>query len=431
MHRLKPSADIGGEKLWESRLSSETPTLMPDLKFHNLVFGRDLGVGSFSTVRYARVVRPGGKTFLSQWDEVAVKVISFDIIKKHGYGENILREICCLRQLGHPSIARLISSFKWRDGIYMVLEYGSFGDLHSYIRRNGPILSMSQVRVILGEIATALLTVHESGFVYGDLKPENIVITATRHIKLADFGACRPVTRDAMDMLVQSRDALLKMRSGDWKPPTSSNIECGGDLDDEHILNPKTFEGTTVYLSPEVIANVGSGPTYLSDAWAFGMTMYFIMFGRLPAWSADITSGVGHFNVADAILKDGNIFESATDSHSLIISLLELDSSKRSTIAEIMNHPFFDEDQDIRKLYKRQLGDDHLPGVSSDTSAGGGGNESQWEKRQLSKIWTSQPIDYALSVSFSSNNASDCHEPGHCSSMTETNLEKNSPFIVL
>ena len=34
----------------------------------------------------------------------------------------VAREIATLRLMSHPGIARLVSSFKWRDGIYLVLE---------------------------------------------------------------------------------------------------------------------------------------------------------------------------------------------------------------------------------------------------------------------------------------------------------------------
>lgn len=35
--------------------------------------------------------------------------------------------------MSHPGIARLISAFRYRDGNYLVLEYASKGDLHSYV----------------------------------------------------------------------------------------------------------------------------------------------------------------------------------------------------------------------------------------------------------------------------------------------------------
>ena len=419
MRRICPTSDCEAEnsKSWHLALSSETPTLLPDLKFHNLVFGRDLGSGAFSTVRYARIVKP--KSSLSQWDEVAVKVINFQTIVKVHYGENILREICCLRQLAHPSIARLISSFKWRDGIYLVLEYGSLGDLHSYIRSNGPIDSVC-AKIVIGEIATALVTVHECGFVYGDLKPENVVITATRHIKLADFGACRPVTFGSKNLVIASRDALTNMRSGDWKE--TSTTPTLPDLSLESVLNPSTFEGTSAYLSPEVTLARGTGPTVLSDAWALGMTLYYVTVGRLAGWSNagddDLTSL--HFDLASLIRSDHNIASFENSLQSLIFALFELDTDKRLSVEDAMTHEWFDDVQEVRSLYKQTLSEDHLRGVSEELNLKR--QDSQWEKRQLSKIWTAQPVDFALKSHSHDEQSHEC--------IMESDIERNSPFLV-
>ena len=59
-----------------------TPTLIPDLMFHDLVFGRDLGSGSFSCVKYAKRIVRG--TSASMWPEYAVKVISTEMIRRLG-----------------------------------------------------------------------------------------------------------------------------------------------------------------------------------------------------------------------------------------------------------------------------------------------------------------------------------------------------------
>ena len=61
---------------------SETPTLLPNLKFHDLVFGKVLGTGSFSTVKYAKHIVRGVSPAL--WTEYAVKVISTDLIVRRG-----------------------------------------------------------------------------------------------------------------------------------------------------------------------------------------------------------------------------------------------------------------------------------------------------------------------------------------------------------
>jgi serine/threonine protein kinase len=55
-------------------------------------------------------------------------------------------------------------------------------------------LDERSTKFLMGEVVAALSSIHDKGFVYGDLKPENIVLTTTGHAKLTDFGAVRPLT---------------------------------------------------------------------------------------------------------------------------------------------------------------------------------------------------------------------------------------------
>jgi hypothetical protein len=68
---------------WRKLQAAPTPTLLNTLRFHDLVFGRDLGSGAFSVVRYARhIVREKSR---DEWPEYAVKVISAAKMNEHGY----------------------------------------------------------------------------------------------------------------------------------------------------------------------------------------------------------------------------------------------------------------------------------------------------------------------------------------------------------
>jgi len=108
-----------------------------------------------------------------------------------GYEASVNREIAILRVLSHPGIARIVSSFRFQDGVYLVLEFVSKEDLHDLLRTNGS-LDHESTRFVIGEVVAALNSVHDVGFVYSDLKPENILITESGHAELTDFGACRP-----------------------------------------------------------------------------------------------------------------------------------------------------------------------------------------------------------------------------------------------
>lgn len=317
MDELKPprtdgdDSDENGISSWARAQMSESPVLLPSLKFHDLVFGRTLGTGAFGTVKYARrIVRDRTR---SRWPEFAVKVVSTSKIEELGYERSISREIAILRTMTHPGVARLVSSFRFRDGAYLVLEYGSGGDLHGLLRRVGS-LDVDSAKFVVGEVVAALGSIHDAGFVYGDLKPENLLITESGHVKLTDFGGCRAVSDDAKEALRSAmggtkKNLLQTMRNGDWrekpkkeKAPTDESTmmmidsndsnwsEASAENDnqeDKEEVNEEDeeeedhrVEGTTAYLPPEVV--LGNVPTIPADSWALGCVLYQCLSGRPP-----------------------------------------------------------------------------------------------------------------------------------------------------
>lgn len=171
--KLEPNGEseegTDGVSSWAKAQMAESPVLFPNLKFHDLVFGQELGIGAFSTVKYARHIIKNRTR--SSWPEYAVKIVSTEKIKELGYEQSINREIAILRTLSHPGISRLVSCFRFRDGAYLVLEYASGGDLHTLLRKNGS-LDHDSTRFVIGSVAAALWSIHERGFVYADCKPE-------------------------------------------------------------------------------------------------------------------------------------------------------------------------------------------------------------------------------------------------------------------
>ena len=50
-------------------------------------------------------------------------------------------------------------------------------------------LTLNHCRFYLSEIVAGLHDLHQLGFVHRDVKPENVLISRTGHIKLVDFGS--------------------------------------------------------------------------------------------------------------------------------------------------------------------------------------------------------------------------------------------------
>ena len=98
------------------------------------------------------------------------------------------------------------------------------------------------------------------------------------------------------------------------------------------------------------------------------------------------------------------------------------DPSTRITVQEALESEWFSTVQPVRRLYQRNLTDDHLTHADDGGPLASKVSETAWEKRQLSKIWTAQPMDYALGASRS-------EESGTMDIIEETEIERGSPFI--
>ncbi len=418
MEQCRPKGRAPGEKSWHEIQLEPTPTLLPDMRFHDLVFGQELGSGAFSTVKYARHIAKG-KT-RSDWSEYAVKVIDTARIVELGYEACVNREIAVLRLLAHPGIARMVSSFRWREGAYLVLEYASKGDLHSHLVQQGS-LDEDSTRFVVGEIVAALRSVHDAGFVFGDLKPENVVITESGHVKITDFGGCRPFTDEARTALRHSRDAVRKLRDGDWRRQgpgrsgTASDAMDAGDSPDEagkeeEDDEDERIEGTFAYLPPEVIRD-GTIPDTLADAWALGCLLYQCLLGKPPVFT-ELQQGAGDADMKARVVRfaeercrssnggdDDAFFSNSTEASLLsneakllIKGLLAVDRSQRVTVEAAAMHPFFT--QHSTDVYALHRG----PAVQLAQGTAAPAPDAAWNRRQFSAIWAPLPANYSFAT---------------------------------
>ena len=87
----------------------------------------------------------------------------------------------------HPFIVSLHFAFQTDAKLYLVLNYYNGGELFYHLKREGRF-SERRSRFYSGEICLALEYLHKYGIIYGDLKPENMLLDIDGHVKLTDFG---------------------------------------------------------------------------------------------------------------------------------------------------------------------------------------------------------------------------------------------------
>ncbi|KAI9206130.1 kinase-like domain-containing protein [Polychytrium aggregatum] len=205
--------------------------------------------------------------------------------------EKIRKEIAILKKCDHPHVVKLkeVIDDPAAEKIYLVLEYVAGSDVHW--RRGdfdtaSPVLTLDESRRIFRDVLCGVQYLHFQGIVHRDIKPANLLQTPTGRIKISDFGVSVFI-RPKVD------GGLKKKKSTNtWSSETSEDVmpSMGAEL-------AKT-QGSPAFLAPELCAigedyyalmksksfyekdqsSLGKG----IDVWAIGVTLYCLVFGKLP-----------------------------------------------------------------------------------------------------------------------------------------------------
>lgn len=253
-----------------------------------------LGTGLMGTVRLCKI----GENY------VAIKNIKKSYIQKHNDLRHIQNERDILRELDSKFCIHCFGTFQEANSISFVFEYCVGGELFSHITKRD-LFSLDACKFYAVEIFSALEHVHSLGYVYRDLKTENIMIDEYGHCKLIDFG--------------------FAVRPG----PTGI---C------------HTSVGTPAYLAPELLnaKTLKNGyPGEVVDWWGFGVLIFELVTGYSP-FSKSVKDN--RYEIYMRILSGRIGFTVKFDKKTkdLVASLCMADLSKRLVgAARVKAHPYF------------------------------------------------------------------------------------------
>jgi len=262
-------------------------------------------VPSFSDFIPIRVLGEGGsgKVFLVR--DGTNKLFAMKEIKKSKLTnskiiEQIKMERIVLASIRSPFIPKLHASYQTNDKLYMIMEYCPGGELFFHLNRFRRMPEFI-VRFIIAELILALETLHNQGYIYRDLKPENVMFDEQGHIKLCDMG-------------------LVK-----------SGITCFTE-------GSYSICGTPEYMAPEMIQKFGYG--FCVDFWALGLLTHELLSGLRP-WYANNHTEFFHLIKTSPPSLSKKLSDTAK---SFISGLLSKDPNTRLGVngfSEIKTHSFF------------------------------------------------------------------------------------------
>ncbi|KAM9219178.1 citron Rho-interacting kinase isoform 2-T2 [Leptosomus discolor] len=258
-----------------------------------------VGCGHFAEVKVVREKATG--------DVYAMKVMSKESLLAQEHVSFFEEERSILSQSTSPWIPQLQYAFQDKKNLYLVMEYQPGGDLLSLLNRYEDQLDESMAQFYLAELVLAIHSVHQMGYVHRDVKPENVLIDRTGHVKLVDFGSAAKMTVNK-------------------------------------TVNAKLPVGTPDYMAPEMLTGLnGDGKASYGpecDWWSLGVIAYEMIYGRSPFTEGTSAKTFNNIMNFQRFLKFPEDVKVSSDFLDLIQSLL-CGQKERLDYEGLCCHPFF------------------------------------------------------------------------------------------
>ena len=174
---------------------------------------------------------------------VAIKILRKDYSKDPQFRERFHHEAKAAANLSHPNIVTVHDFGLFGGQLFIVMEHVPGTDLKTILKQQRR-LEIGEAVNLIKQACAGIGYAHRADLVHCDVKPQNMLVTPDKRLKVVDFGIARALSSISPD---ERADVV-------W--------------------------GSPQYFSPEQAAGVAPSPA--SDVYSLGVILYEMLTGRLP-----------------------------------------------------------------------------------------------------------------------------------------------------
>lgn len=174
---------------------------------------------------------------------VAIKILRKDYSDNPQFREQFHQEAKAAANLSHPNIVTVHDFGLDAGRLFIVMEYVPGTDLKTMLKQRGR-LPIREAIDLTTQACAGIGYAHRAGLVHCDVKPQNMLVTPDKRLKVVDFGIARALASISPD---EQTDVV-------W--------------------------GSPMYFSPEQAA--GGAPSPASDVYSLGVVAFEMLTGQLP-----------------------------------------------------------------------------------------------------------------------------------------------------
>jgi serine/threonine protein kinase/tetratricopeptide (TPR) repeat protein len=256
--------------------------------------GEELGRGATGTVWRATLTQP--RADLPKGAPIALKRLHPEVAKDPHQVQAFRRECRVVLEQSHPGLVGGIASGEDAPGPWLAMQLVPGFSLRDQLDNLGA-LPEPQVRAVLERLAGALAALHNSGYLHGDIKPDNVRLDGQGRAVLIDLGFAQEIASE-----------------------------------------DRGVTGSPSYLSPEELRGLPASTS--SEVYSLGVLLYELATGTHPFLTADQLrsreSLIGALNEGSFELPSLRVPTLSPLLDRLLQGMLQLEPASRLELAEIL-----------------------------------------------------------------------------------------------